>query len=273
MGRKRLIDPHFFTHPGLYDAEAATGLPLRIAFAGLWCQADRDGRFRWEARVLKLHILPFDDVDFEAVLTALEQHGYVVRYQVDGRWYGVIPSFGRWQTFHKTERHSALPKPPDPLPSPSVNGALTVRPPLAPREVSGTYTAVTGTGTVAGTGSVTAETTSAPDGADGQADDAPPAPPVLRLAKPKPAKTAGAPWLGAIRKAHEARNGPGSFTPALAARFARSWGGIVAAVGEEAAAKTWHHAIRPTNPDLKFVTPERVAASYAQYDPDRMVAV
>lgn len=91
--------------------------------------------------------------------------------------------------------------------------------------------------------------------------------------KPKARKAGGAPWLGAIRRAHEARNGPGSFTPVLANRFLRSWAGIVAAVGEEAAAKTWYHAQRPTNPDLKFVTPERVAAAYAQHDPDRLVAV
>jgi hypothetical protein len=94
-------------------------------------------------------------------------------------------------------------------------------------------------------------------------------------AAPRPNKRRGqpAPWLGAIRKAHEDRYGAGSFTPALAGRFLRTWGGIVAAHGEERAALTWHHANRPTNPDLRFVTPERVAAAYNDHDPKRIVSL
>lgn len=132
MGRTRMIKPAFFKHAELYQAEHATGMPLRVAFAGLWTVADRAGRFRWKID-LKPDVLPYDEVDMMAVLDALEKHGFITSYVVDAKRYGFIPSFSEHQTFHKTERGSTLPPP-------LVNGESTVR-----------YTAdtVTVTGTVA----------------------------------------------------------------------------------------------------------------------------
>jgi hypothetical protein len=46
MGRIRTIKPEFFSHEALFDGERETGLPLRLAFIGLLCQCDREGRFR-----------------------------------------------------------------------------------------------------------------------------------------------------------------------------------------------------------------------------------
>jgi len=111
MARTRLIKPEFFKHGELYDAERATGLPLRIAFAGLWCQADREGRFVWKPRELKLDVLPYDDVDFAAVLDALAGAGFVVRYEAEGRAFGHIPSFAKHQTFNGREQPSRIPAP------------------------------------------------------------------------------------------------------------------------------------------------------------------
>jgi hypothetical protein len=73
MARIRTIKPAFFRHRVLFDLERTSGLPLRIAFAGLWTVADRAGRFRWRADELKLDCLPYDPVDFGDVLAALEQ--------------------------------------------------------------------------------------------------------------------------------------------------------------------------------------------------------
>jgi hypothetical protein len=117
MARRRFVSPEFFQHGDLYDAELASGLPLRLAFAGLWTQCDRRGVFTYKPRELKLAILPYDTIDFAAVLKALEAAGFVIRYDVDGRQYGVIPSFSRWQSFHRDERPSDAPPPPDPLPT------------------------------------------------------------------------------------------------------------------------------------------------------------
>ena len=71
VARIRTIKPEFFRHAGLFDLEQETGLPLRVAFAGLWTAADREGRFAWKPRELKLDCLPFDLVDFSRVLDAL----------------------------------------------------------------------------------------------------------------------------------------------------------------------------------------------------------
>lgn len=119
MGRTRMIKPSFFKHADLYAAERECGLPLRVAFAGLWTVADREGRFKWK-HDLKPDVLPYDPVDMLAVLDALESAGFVQRYVVEGKQYGRIPSFGDHQTFHKTERHSTIP-------APVVNGGSPVR--------------------------------------------------------------------------------------------------------------------------------------------------
>lgn len=156
MARTRLIKPEFFKHGDLYDAEARSKLPLRIAFAGLWCTADKAGRFVWKPRELKLDILPYDDVDFGKVLRALESAGFIKSYTgPDGRTYGYIPSWGRHQSTHKTERPSTLPEPPD-------NGETTVNEPCGNgestcRDDSLDVTSRVDTVTVTGAGTVTDE--------------------------------------------------------------------------------------------------------------------
>lgn len=154
MPRKRLIAPQFFTHEELYDAEYESGLPLRLAFAGLWTQADRRGIFEWKPRQLKLAILPFDEVPFAKVLEALAAHGFVQRYEADGRSYGVIPSFARWQTFHQREYASDAPAPPTESGGDAQHSAGTVSTPgehsASTRSALPITVTVTGTGTVTG---------------------------------------------------------------------------------------------------------------------------
>ena len=112
MARKRLIAPQFFQHGGLYDAEVGSGMPLRLAFAGLWGQADRRGVFQWRPRELKLAILPYDNVDMAAALEALRVAQFIFSYEVGGKLYGFIPSMKAWQTFHRDEKPSKDPAPP-----------------------------------------------------------------------------------------------------------------------------------------------------------------
>jgi len=111
MARIRTIKPEFFRHEELYEAEKKSGLPLRVAYAGLWTVADREGRFRWKPRVLVLDVLPFDDVDFTEVLDALAAHGFIVRYQVGAETFGVIPSFKDHQHVNMREPASHIPAP------------------------------------------------------------------------------------------------------------------------------------------------------------------
>ena len=113
MARIRTIKPDFFKHEGLFDAELETGLPLRLAFAGLWTQCDREGRFAWRPRKLKSDVLPYDDVDFSRVLNAFVEHGFVERYEADGQAYGVIPSWDKHQVVNSREAKSVIPAPSD----------------------------------------------------------------------------------------------------------------------------------------------------------------
>lgn len=113
MARIRTIKPEFFRHEGLYDAERETGLPLRVAFAGLWTSADREGRFKWKPRELKLDCLPHDEIDFSRVLDALTTRGFIQKYTVDGCDYGCIPSWHEHQVINNREMASNFPKPPE----------------------------------------------------------------------------------------------------------------------------------------------------------------
>lgn len=99
-------------HEGLFDLEHESGLPVRLAFAGLWCVADREGRFLWRPRTLKVAIMPHDVIDFGAVLDALERGGFVARYAVDGAEYGYVPTIKNHQVFNQREAASAIPPPP-----------------------------------------------------------------------------------------------------------------------------------------------------------------
>jgi len=131
--RIRTIKPEFFTHEGLFEAEKAEKLPLRVAFAGLWCVADREGRFKWEPRRIGVQVLPYDNLDFSRVLHALMTRGFVVKYGD----FGVIPSFPKHQVINNREKPSELPEPP-PLLDPDASGTRE------PRDDDATSTCLSG---------------------------------------------------------------------------------------------------------------------------------
>lgn len=112
MARIRTIKPEFFKHEELYIAEKEEKLPLRIAFAGLWCASDREGRFKWRPNQLKLDVLPYDTCDFSRVLDALATRGFIEEYSSeDGQNYGFIPSFTQHQVINNRESQSLIPSP------------------------------------------------------------------------------------------------------------------------------------------------------------------
>ena len=107
----RTIKPEFFRHEELFEAEQETGLPLRLAFAGVWTVADREGRFRWLPRQIKLDVLPYDDVDMARVLDALASRWFIVPYEVGGERFGFIPTWHKHQIVNHRESASKLPVP------------------------------------------------------------------------------------------------------------------------------------------------------------------
>ena len=109
MARIRTVKPALFRHEDLFEAEASTGLPIRLAYIGLFTVADREGRFKWRPREIKLDVLPYDDIDFSRVLDALLTRGFVRKYMVDGKEYGWIPSFTEHQAINGRESDSEIP--------------------------------------------------------------------------------------------------------------------------------------------------------------------
>jgi len=117
--RSRNIKPGFFKDDTLAECE-----PLaRILFAGLWCFADREGRFKWRPKRIKAEILPYDNVEITVMLRKLVDIGVLVHYQVDGVEYGQVVNFLKHQRPHHTEKASDIP-------SLEANGCLTVNSPL-----------------------------------------------------------------------------------------------------------------------------------------------
>lgn len=126
--RIRTIKPEFFLHEELFNAEHETQLPLRLGFAGLWCAADRQGRFKWEPRRLGIQILPYDGADFSRVLDALRARGFIVRYTSGTGVYGFIPSFTKHQVINNRERESELPDPSQSIQDEVVDASSTREP-------------------------------------------------------------------------------------------------------------------------------------------------
>lgn len=110
--RIRTIKPEIASDEELWDLGVKTGLPVFQAFVMLWCQADREGRFEWRPRALKVACLPFWEGDFSRVLDALVTGGFIVEYEVLGRKFGLVRTFTRHQAINGKEPPSQLPEPP-----------------------------------------------------------------------------------------------------------------------------------------------------------------
>jgi hypothetical protein len=109
MARIRTVKPELFRHEALYEAEVKTNLPLRLAYIGLFTACDREGRFKWKPRALKLDVLPYDQIDFSRVLDALVTHGFIVKYQFEDDEFGCIPTWSQHQVINNRESTSLLP--------------------------------------------------------------------------------------------------------------------------------------------------------------------
>jgi hypothetical protein len=113
--RIRTVKPELYRHEGLFELEQETGWPMRIAFAGLFAIADREGRFEWKPKILKLDVLPHDEIDFERVLNAFASRGFLVKYKSNTgdphKFYGWIRNFRVHQVINNKESQSKLPDP------------------------------------------------------------------------------------------------------------------------------------------------------------------
>lgn len=86
-------------HPGLWtDEEFVTLTPFaRLLFMGIWNECDDQGVFEWKPVTLKMRLLPADNIDATALLDELKAIGSVVRYEVNGKSYGAVRNFCKFQ--------------------------------------------------------------------------------------------------------------------------------------------------------------------------------
>ncbi|MCM2362444.1 DnaT-like ssDNA-binding domain-containing protein [Pseudomonas sp. SR18] len=105
--------------PGLFSNELLVELPAfdRLAFIGLWCLADREGRLEDRVKRIKIELFPCDDYNVEEGLARLAAAGFIFRYQVAGFSVIEIINFQKHQSPHGSEKDSTLP---------DINGYLTV---------------------------------------------------------------------------------------------------------------------------------------------------
>lgn len=105
--RARNIKPGFFDNVKI----GKTNPLSQILFLGLWCYADREGRFEWEPERIKVKVFPYRKVDLTARLEELVKLGFIVKYTVNNLTYGYIPTFLSHQKPHYKEKSSKIPPP------------------------------------------------------------------------------------------------------------------------------------------------------------------
>lgn len=107
MARARNIKPGLFKNEVLGVAD-----PLyTLLFEGLWLLADRAGRLEDRPLKIKGELFPHRAFDVDAAINWLQEQGFVLRYEVDGRKYIFVLEFAKHQNPHKNEPKSDIPPP------------------------------------------------------------------------------------------------------------------------------------------------------------------
>lgn len=104
MARIRTIKPDFFTSEDIVSLTAFA----RLLYIGLWCEADREGRFAWKPGTFKIRYLPADNCNIAKLCQELVDRGVVVLY---GDGLAFIPQFLAHQHINPREAESILPEP------------------------------------------------------------------------------------------------------------------------------------------------------------------
>lgn len=117
--RIRTVKPSFYKDEVLASLdEQALGRPgayARVLFEGLWSLADVAGRLADRPKRIAADVLPYDQgVDVEALLVALDAHGFIVRYTVGDKRCIWIPGFLKHQRLCTQEKLTTSDFPPCP---------------------------------------------------------------------------------------------------------------------------------------------------------------
>lgn len=111
----RQVTARFWDNEELAELEHSSNQPkLRLTMIGLWAASDAAGRFEWRPRMLAPKIYPFfpeDQAIVEPCMNLFVEHGYLLKYEVDGKWYGAWPHWSEHNDFR--EAKSVYPSPGD----------------------------------------------------------------------------------------------------------------------------------------------------------------
>lgn len=89
-------------HPGLWTDETFVGLTrdARLLLIGLWSECDDRGVFEWKPLQIKMRLCAGDDVSVAEIgewLAELTASEVAKKYSLDGKSYGAVRNFCRWQ--------------------------------------------------------------------------------------------------------------------------------------------------------------------------------
>lgn len=98
-------------HPGIWTDEEFASLPLaaRVLYFGILTESDDNGIFEWKPTGLKMRIFPADKIDVEPLLLELYKGDKIDSFEVDGKKYGAVRNFRRYQRPKKPNTRFPLP--------------------------------------------------------------------------------------------------------------------------------------------------------------------
>jgi hypothetical protein len=105
MARIRSIHQGFFTDERLVSCSAFA----RLLLIGLWTEADDQGVFEWKPITIKMRLFPIDALDVPATLSELVAADAIKKFSYDGREYGAVRNFRKFQRPKKPNRTHPLP--------------------------------------------------------------------------------------------------------------------------------------------------------------------
>jgi len=109
MARIRSIHPPIFSD----EAFVSCSVTARLLVIGLWTEADDKGVFEWKPLSLKMRIFPADAFDIDMMsgwLAELSKANIVCSFEADGKTYGAIRNFRKYQRPQKPNDIHPLPE-------------------------------------------------------------------------------------------------------------------------------------------------------------------
>jgi len=99
-------------HPGLFTDEAFAPLSsdAQMLLIGIWTEADDQGVFEWKPLTLRMRLRPAKDGDVNALLDEIVASNSVKRFEVEGKSYGAVRNFRKWQRPEKPKHVHTLPQ-------------------------------------------------------------------------------------------------------------------------------------------------------------------